>query len=170
MEEGGVMVEEPIYPQNEVAAMAEFVKATNAGSRPSRTPGMPEPMPEPFPDEPPMIDDRMTAAEAVAHTMPLSIKGIVLFEREPTGYILMTDGTRYNLNDGIRAEIAAVALRGMQAAVQDKILEIAAQHGVKVVQGPPEASQNGSTTSLETQAPPEVRRRGRRPKQRPGVS
>jgi len=162
------MTEEPIYPQNEVAAMAEFVKGANQRGRASRTPGAEpvseSPRPEPFPDEPPV--ERMTAAEAVAAHKPLSIHSIVLFDRVPTGYIVMTDGTRYDLSDQDRVNIAAAALTGMQTAVQNKVLEIAAQHGVKVTNQPPAASQNGSTMPSETTAPPEVRRRGRRPKER----
>ena len=161
------MSDEPIYPEHEAARMAEFVKSAKDGRRPPR----PEEVPrmEPFPDEPPAEPDKAPIQDRREAGDSLSIRGVILHETAPVGYIVMTDGTRYVLPDAHRQEIVAWCLRGMQEAIGAKIKEIATMHGVKVQDVPPEASQNGQEAPGANQAVPEVKRKGRPPKPRPGV-
>lgn len=160
---------EPVFPVNPVANMAEFVRQANASGR--ANPAVPRLDPE---DLAPMIsDDEPAYVSASGRTIsqiamprgPISISS-VSFE-DGKAHLLMTDGTRHEIPEILKQQLVAICLRAWEMAMLGEMRKFGEQHGITVqtvqetIQDQAQTKPNGSQDTI---VPPAVVRRGRPPK------
>lgn len=156
---------EPVFPDNAVSRVADFVKNANQRGQGSRLePPQDHPNAQALLDAvaqgPPAIETvdvgKLTAAYREAAgpmpaPKPLSVDSIV-FE-DGKAHLVMTDGSSHELPEGMRQAAVGLALKAWELAMHARMSEFGEPFGVKIQHVEPEAPagkpQNGPAGLVE---------------------
>lgn len=169
--------QEPIYPVNPVANMAEYVKQKNQVGRANPTPPPLDPPMDLDPDPGVIAPDPPFDKEEYDRKYPPETRGARQFVgARPQGPLTidrltfnagkvmlgMNDGSSHEIAQAIAEQIVVLSLKAWELVTFSRMKEFGEAHGLKFQtppQAPPQSSQNG-----QTEIPEKVARRGRPPK------